>query len=154
MTSTPKPEPERPPIERPEPDPMASDRRAAKRKRRLSPDAACALCGETDPDVLINPSRKHLIEEHHAAGIDNDPVTVPLCLNHHAKISIGQQDVGAFSKEPSPSVLERMIRALKSLGVFFEDLAKAFYRWAAQLSTVVNTLDENVPAWRLLPGMS
>lgn len=153
MTSTSEPKRPRPWPERPEPDPMASDRRAARRERRLGPEAACAVCGEKEP-TMLTPVRKHLLEEHHAAGADNGSVTVVLCLNHHAKMTAGQLDAGVLSKDPAPSFIERLMRALWSLGVFFDELALTFYGWADQLAVVVMTLDQHLPIWRTLPGLS
>ena len=153
MTSTSDPTPERPPSERPEPDPVASASRDARRKRRLPPDAACAICGETNPG-LLRVSRGHLLEEDHVAGRDNDAqLVVVLCLNHHAVHSIDQLDAGVLTAEPMPTAIERIVLALQSVGLFFEEMAKACYRWAASLSQMVLVLDENVPGWRLLPGM-
>ena len=67
--------------------------------------------------------------------------------------SNGQRDAGVFTADPMPTALERIIQALKSVGLFFEDLAEACYRWAASLTQTVLVLDEHVPEWRLLPGM-
>ncbi len=54
----------------------------------------------------------------------------------------------------APSVLERMELAFRSLGSFFLLLADACFRWAGQLAQVVVTLNQVLPSWRTLPGMS
>ena len=96
----------------------------------------------------------HLLEEHHVAGRNNDAeLVVVLCLNCHTKMSAGQHDVGVFTKTPAPTALERHILALNSLALFFEELAKALYRWSEQLGHIVFTLDQYFPQWRTLPGM-
>ena len=154
MTSTPNPNTNRPNIHRPDPDPIGSAMRAARRHRRWREDAACALCGETNPVILTSKPNKHLLEKHHVAGRDNDEeLVVVLCLNCHTKLSAGQHDVGVFTATPAPTALERLILAMKSLGLFCEALAEACYRWAEQLAQTVSTLDQYIPQWRTLPGM-
>lgn len=57
------------------PDPVRNDNRRAARRSRLGPDAACALCGETDPVVL-----------HHVAHRSNDAgLVVVRCANCHLR---------------------------------------------------------------------
>ena len=152
MTSTSNPNADRPKIHRPDPDPIGSAMRGARRQRRLPPNAACALCGEENPVILTSDPRIHLLEEHHVAGRDNDAaLVVVLCLNCHMKLSAGQHDVGVFTTAPAPSALKRLSLAMKSLGLFYEELADASYRWAEQLDHTVVTLDEYVPEWRTFP---
>ena len=154
MTST--SEPRRSRVDRPEPDPIANDARRAKRSRKLPPDAACCLCGETDIESLIEVEvPRPWLEAHHVVTrtVDNQLLAV-LCLTHHAKATALQWDVGALAREPAGSFLERMARAMNSLGSFFELLAQACYLWANQLMGVVRALDEALPSWRTLPGMS
>lgn len=62
------------------------DKETRRRKayERLGSDSACCLlCGESDPTCL---------ELHHVAGRKFDDETIPLCQNHHAKISDAQKD--------------------------------------------------------------
>jgi hypothetical protein len=104
---------------------------------------------------MLTRTKKHLLEQHHAAGFHNDEeLTVVLCQNHHTKLTASQLDAGALSQDPAPSVIEHLMQALKSLGLYFEDLAAACYRFANQLIVVVATLDQYLPLWRTLPGMS
>ena len=154
MTSTPNQNANRPKILRPDPDPIGSATRAVHRRRRLPPDAACALCGEINPVILTSEPHTHLLEEHHVAGRDNDEeLDVVLCLNCHTKLSAGQHDVGVYTATPAPTALERLILAMRSLGLFCEALAEACYRWAEHLAQTVSALDQYIPQWRTLPGM-
>ena len=62
------------------------DRETRRRKayERLGSDSVrCLLCGESDPTCL---------ELHHVAGKNFDDEIIPLCQNHHAKISDAQKD--------------------------------------------------------------
>ncbi|MGO8873426.1 MAG: hypothetical protein ACLQPH_18885 [Acidimicrobiales bacterium] len=139
----------------PESDPIANDRRKARQSRRLPPDAACALCGETEIAVLAQYKvPRRLLELHHVAGQANDDeVVVVLCRNCHAKATAEQQDVGALVPGPQPSCLESMRLAMLSLGTFLQLVAQACFRWAAQLGQTITSLDEHLSSWRTLPGM-
>lgn len=155
MTSTSDNNKGRPPSMRPEPDPIANDVRKQVQARRLPPDAACAVCGVTEPEILRTAKvSRHLLEAHHVAGQSNDKeLKVPLCLNHHAIATAAQRDVGALPPGKPNSPLEAMEIALRSLGTFFDQLAQACFRWATQLGQVVTSLDHAFPAWRTIPGM-
>ena len=85
-------------------DPGAAYVRAARRKRRLGPDAKCA-CGESRPEALISTSnpvtcqkcdreKKGMttMDNHHPAGKANSPVTVPIPVNDHCEMSEAQRD--------------------------------------------------------------
>ena len=140
---------------RPEPNPIASDARRVRRTRRLPPDAACALCGEQQLETLgWRKVHRSVLEGHHAAVEANDEfLIVVLCLNCHARATALQQDVGVLVPDRADTFLERMDRATRSLGSFFELLAVTFYGWADKLTLVVGLLDEHFPAWRAIPGM-
>ncbi len=146
-------EPFRP--QRPDPDPVGSDARRNRQARRLPHDPACALCGETEIAVLKQAKvRKSFLDGHHACGQANERLVLAvLCPTHHAKATALQLDVGAIPPGKRGSCLEAMELALRSLGTFFELVAEACYRWAAQLGQVVLVLDEHLPMWRTLPGM-
>ncbi len=139
----------------PDPDPIGTSARRQRQLRRLPADAACALCGETEPSTLSLVKRpKSLLELHHAAGQHNDPETViVLCRNCHWKATIAQLDVGALPPGAEPSLLERIALGLRSLGSFFELLAKSCYFWAAGILAAVACLDVHAAGWRLFPGM-
>jgi hypothetical protein len=154
MTSTSEPHP-RPRAPRPEPDPVANDRRRARRRMKLPPDAACAICGETNLfSLLAVDAPKSILEGHHAVTeVVDDKVIVVLCLTHHAQATTLQWDVGALIAGDSGVVLDKMVLAMRSLGSFFELLADAFYRWAELIAGVIAALEEHFPSWRALPGM-
>lgn len=140
---------------RPRVDPEGSEVRRLVQARRLPPHPVCVLCGEKEIEVLRQRKvSRHLLEGHHVAGRANEEVLLAtLCLNCHMKAGALQNEAGALVPGERPSALEAMDLALRSLGTFFEMLADACYRWAAQLAQVVAALDEHLPAWRTLPGM-
>ena len=140
---------------RPDPDPIGRDGRRNRLARQLPIDAACALCGERNLQVLKKVKvKRSLLEGHHVAGKDNDKLLLAvLCLNCHAKATALQLDIGAFPSGRRTSCLEAMELAMRSVGTFFEQLAEACYRWASQLARVIVVLDRALPAWRTLPGM-
>jgi hypothetical protein len=141
---------------KPDPDPIASDARKVRRSRRLPPDAACALCGERNPEPLAwRRVHRSLLEGHHAAVESNDEMLlVVLCLNCHARATALQQDVGVLTPEPNITAIERVARSLQSLATFFELLAQSLYRYAAELMAGVAGLDREYPGWRTLPEVS
>ena len=83
---------------------------------------------------------------------DNDLLVV-LCRNCHGKATAEQEDVGALEAGRRASCVEAMKMALVSLGTSFSLLAAACYQWSAQLAQMIGVLDEQVPEWRVLPGM-
>lgn len=132
-----------------EPDPIATAARGSARKRRLGPDAACALCGLSDPVQLTRQRRR--LEEHHVATRCNDAdLTAVLCLNCHATVSERQRTAGLFSAGEPANVLDRLTRALVSLATFSEALATALRRWADHLQDLMASLDRHLPTWRTL----
>jgi hypothetical protein len=139
-------------IDFPEPDPIAADRRRARKQAKLPPDAQCELCGISDPDVLLA-TPGPLLEEHHVLGRAAAPnVTVVLCRNHHAILTGRQHDHDALpplgQAAPRDSFLERLARALISLALFLHDLAHTLNGFAAQLLVFVKQLDVALPGWR------
>lgn len=136
----------------PEPDPISSDRRRARRRAKLPDDAACVLCGATDVDMLTM-GQVLLLEEHHVLGRRAAPdVTVPLCKNHHAVQTGLQHDLRAIPT-PGPSaqpdsLLDVIAKALTSLAAFVHDLAHALIRYATQLRSLGSQLDVALPSWR------
>jgi hypothetical protein len=155
MTSTPSSPPPRPEIRRPDPDVVASTTRDQQRRRRLPEGAACIVCGESDPVLLTMKGVRRVLEANHVAGRDNDKKLIaPYCLNHHAIMTARQLDVGLFEDGPAPTILERIERIFLSMGIFFEQLTEACFRWAAQITQVMAVLDAYVTGWRTLPGMS
>ena len=141
-----------------EPDPILNEVRRARRARRLPADAACALCGETDPAALRMESMRRstlkLLQAHHPLGEANDEeVTVTLCLTCHAKATAAQLDVAALPSGRAPTYLERHVLGMRSLAAFFRQLADSFQRRADEGAGMVKSLDEHLPSWRRLPGI-
>ena len=132
-------------------DPITSDSRRERRRRRGTAELVCAVCGERDRAAF--PRRPHIVEEHHAAGRANDAeLVVSLCLTHHALATELQRDLGVeLSYLPERSVLERVEAALRSLAAFFQLLAERLVAWADSLRALVVSLDGAHPDWRQLP---
>lgn len=127
-----------------DPDPIAADRRRARRRAKLPPDAACVFCGLDDVDVL---------EVQHVLGRTAAPdAIIVLCKNHHAKQTALQHDQDALpplGRGSRPDSLpERLARALRSLAVFLHELAHTLADYADRLLAFVVQLDFEVPGWR------
>ena len=84
---------------------IRSAARAAIRRRRFAPDAACIVCETTDRIAMVQTSEPPIccdceasrsgrlaIEEHHPLGAANDPLAVPLRLSVHRFFSDRQYD--------------------------------------------------------------
>jgi len=89
-----------------EDDPRRNDLRKEQRRRRFGPDAACVMCGETDPVAF-----------HHVAGRSNDDsLESPLCLNCHAKVHEALRDAGvSLETRPRRTLPERIEAVLRAL---------------------------------------
>jgi hypothetical protein len=135
------------------PNPIANDRRAARREHTLGEDAACAFCGERTPETLISVSRTTLEEQHHVSGRTNDSdLTVLLCRNCHALVTEGQLRLGVdLRRDTQRTVLERQEGALISQAAFDRARADAEQRQARQLAALVVRLDRERPDWREWP---
>ena len=122
-----------------EADPRGNDLRREQRRRNFGPDAACILCGETDPVAF-----------HHPAGRNNDnALEGPFCLNCHAKAHEALRDVGVvIRRDPSRTMPERAQAVLRALATFFELLARSLHGWATRLGEFIAQLDRSVPGWR------
>lgn len=128
-------------------DPIKNDARSARRSRRLGPDAACALCGVTDPEALTLVD-KTLIEWHHAGGrAHDDALTVPLCLNCHRVATEGQMRAG-LDFTPQGTLPERLLHWLRSVADFLRNLAVSVEQFAAWLGAFIAGLDRDYPGWR------
>lgn len=119
------------------PDPVANDRRAAARRRKLGAGAACALCGTSDPFALV-------LHEHHVSLAGNDPMAVcVLCLNCHAIVQERLRRIGIVEWEPSPTnPLERVSDKLLSEADFLRALADSRERDARELATMARRLEQ------------
>ena len=129
-----------------EPDPIAADDRRTRRRDLIPEEAACILCGFSDPDGLV-------LEDDHVLGWRAaDDVRVWLCKNCHAIQPAERLDHQAGSpagpRTKPDSLLERLARALRSLGVFVNALGSALFRFAEQLLAMAAGLDESAPGWR------
>lgn len=86
-------------------DPAKAAARKAVAQRRIGRGARCR-CGESRPEALIRGTRpircaacqrraegQSTIDEHHIAGRNNSPITVPVSVNdHRAELSVMQMD--------------------------------------------------------------
>lgn len=120
-------------------DPRLNDLRKEKRRRRLGPDAACMLCGESDPVVL-----------HHTAGRSNDlDLEGPVCLNCHQRAHEALRDGGVdLERGTNPTVPERIEAILRALATFFALLGQVLWDWAERQRALVKAMDEEIPGWR------
>lgn len=130
----------------PEPDPIRADRRRSARRKLIPEEAACVLCGHTDPDGLT-------LEDDHPLGWQAaDSARVWLCKNCHATQTAARHDHQAGSPAGRGSqpvaVLERLARALRSLGVFVHTLGHTLLTFAEQLLACARGLDSYAPGWR------
>jgi hypothetical protein len=133
-------------VELNEPDPIAADRRRTARRTLIPEEAACALCGLSDPSGL-------LLQDDHPLGWQvADDVRIWLCRNCHARQTADRYDhqggAPAGRRTEPVSVLESLARALISLAVFLQALAQAMVCFAAQLLAMEIGLDEFAPGWR------
>lgn len=130
----------------PEPDPIAAEKRRTARRKLVPEEAACALCGYADEDG-------YALEDDHVLGVaGSDGVRVWLCRNCHAEQTAARHDHQAGTPagrvRPQISVLERIARALRSLGVFLHALSQTLFDWAHELTDVASHLDQALPGWR------
>jgi hypothetical protein len=134
------------------PDPIANQRRKARRQAKLPPDAACVLCGQTTPEGLRLHERR-LLEQHHVLGDANaSELTVPLCLNCHAIETEAMRDGGVELRHGQERQLpDVLVSVLRSLGRFFTMLGQRLLEWADQLTALVGALDREHPGWRQMP---
>jgi hypothetical protein len=133
------------------PDPIANNRRKARRAAKLPPDAACVLCGETTPEALLRVGRT-VLDGHHVPGEAVAPdVVVPLCRNCHAVETEHMRDLGVELRRTKRTVPETLVSVLAALGGFLLTLGRALVAWSNELSHLVGALDSNYPDWRQLP---
>ena len=128
----------------PEPHPIKADRRRARKRAKLPPNATCCICGETDPEVL---------EVQHVLGEEAEPdVTTVMCRNDHARQTGAQHDQKVLPL-PGPArrrdtIVEVVERILRGLAVFAHALAQALIGYADGLRALVTGLDLDHPDWR------
>ena len=132
-----------------QPDPLRNEVRKARRSRRVGIDAACVLCGESNPDVLIRVGRS-VLEQHHVLGAAHAPsVTVPLCRNCHAIETERMRDAGiSLERDHGRAVVEVIEIVLRAQALYLRSHAEASERFAAHLREHVEMLDRGYPGWR------
>jgi hypothetical protein len=137
---------------RPGPEPIASERRRARRRAKLPPDAACTYCGWQTPDALLQVG-VGLVQGDHVDGAAHHPTLIaPLCPNHHAVRTEGQRRLGVdLHRDDGRSLLETRAAGLRSRVAFHRDLAWAEAEEADRLAALAAALDERFPGWRELP---
>lgn len=86
-----------------------------RQRRDRTVTLACSICGEDDPTV---------IEFHHPFGRNNSDDTIPVCKNHHAKITQEQNKIPPKSRSSSASSHEKMGVALISIGALLKVISK------------------------------
>jgi hypothetical protein len=128
-----------------QPDPIRTDRRRARARSKLPPDAACVFCGETTPEALLMVNRS-VLERHHPLGEGvASEVELPTCKNCHPVQTDRQLSVGVALRRERRSLPETLVSVLRALGVFFETLGARLISWAEQLERFVAALDREHP---------
>jgi hypothetical protein len=90
--------------------------KTVRRQRRNGTVAlACSICGEDDLSV---------IEFHHPLGRNNSDETIPVCKNHHTKITEEQNKTSPKSRSSSASPYEKRGYALISIGALLKVMSK------------------------------
>jgi hypothetical protein len=136
------------------PDPIGADRRARHAARRFPADAACAVCGVRDPQILKSVGGS-ILEQHEPGGRKNhvEPRVV-LCRNHHHIETMRQLAVGVdLAGDPDGTWLEKFVSVLLGIGAFLKSSGEALIDGARRLQTFLELLDRHFPAWRTLPAM-
>ena len=130
-------------------DPIKTAVRERRRKQRMGDARACACCGVTDLECL---NGRTIIEDHHALGKAHEGhLTLPLCLNCHARASETQRK-NCVDLSPQRTILDRLIACLRGIIAFLGDLLQVAERWLENLEEFVKQLDARLPSWRSLVG--
>ena len=128
-------------------DPLDGLRRRHRRQQRLGPDARCAMCGETNPECLMQ-VRRSILEQHHVAGEAHEPgLTIVVCRNCHARFSAAQQDDGV-PLTPQSTELEHVNAAIKGIGSALRVIGDGLLRLGDRADGVITRLDAAFPDWR------
>jgi hypothetical protein len=120
------------------PDPEGAASREARRLRRLGPNPACVICGET---------RNQILELHHCAGQHNHAgLTVVECKNCHGMHTSQYRDLGISMDRPS-TVLDQIIAIMSGVGKVLADIGRALMECGAKLVEFRAGLDRDHPGW-------
>ncbi len=129
-------------------DPIRTDARRSRARRRFDPDVACLLCGIQAPEALwLGGSTLH--EAHHVAGRKNDASLItPLCLNCHRVATEGQRTAGVdLARGARRSDLRALASWLAAVADFFALLAGSARRLADVVRAAIQFLDARHPTW-------
>jgi hypothetical protein len=129
-------------------DPIRTDARRSRARRRFDPNVACLLCGIQTPEALrLEGSTLH--EAHHVAGRKNDASLIaPLCLNCHRIATEGQRSAGVdLARGARRSDLRALASWLAAIADFFALLAGSARRLADVVRAVIEFLDAHHPTW-------
>jgi hypothetical protein len=111
-------------------------------------EVACAVCGESDQNVLRRPTRR-LVEFHHLAGVANDAeLGVFLCLTHHELCSELMRDGFPLRHGERRALLERLVAVLRGLAIFFGLANQVLDSIADDLVEQISALDDVYSGWR------
>jgi hypothetical protein len=127
--------------------PNSEYRRKSVSQRRHGKHAKCTKCPETSPEALIPKSKPRIcaacqrkmqgkteIDQHHVAGKNNHPATVPIPVNdHRAILSMKQlQWPSETLRNPDQSPLLAISGCVRGFIDFAEYCIDKFLRWVAE----------------------
>jgi hypothetical protein len=150
-------------------DPIAKFQRDAIAERRIGKGKQCA-CGEARPRALIPGSQpliceacnrerlgKLLTDDHHVAGRNNSPVTIPVPVNdHRARLSDDQNECPTRTlKNPDGSPL---LAAAGCIRGFFDTILYLIEKLLVWVPELLEALDaymvrEHGPRWWISAGL-
>lgn len=127
------------------PNPIDTAVRKSARERRLmdlygSARPACAMCGVSDPVVIV--SKRRVVEEHHIAGRALSDFTAPLCRNHHELTTEELRKVGTAST--GQNVTDTIGAMLIGIGAYLRILADALIELGRWITTAGNQLIQHL----------
>jgi len=128
-------------------DPIGARGRKYRRRQKLGDAASCAMCGITDPTVLMKTDRA-FFEEHHVLGQAHVPhLTITVCRNCHARLSAAQTNDAVPLKRQS-TLLQRLIAIVLALASLLKALGEELLTWATKADRFTSGLDATFPEWR------
>jgi hypothetical protein len=84
-----------------------------KQKRKGKTSLCCYCCDEDDPDV---------IEMHHLYGKSNSDRVIPLCKNHHTKVTREQNKLSPKARSENASPEQKRAFQIVSIGALLTEL--------------------------------